>query len=199
MRRLDRMRDDSGFSLSELIIVLGLLSMVLMGAWGGMFYVTKSNSVSTAQGNAAHDFSDPMEEMSRMIMQNLSIESANDYRIEVWTDRNMDGAPEKDAFYATTDNKLVYETWGYTSDRHTITSHHLWVMSANNYNQAKGTPLFTYYQRNLAGNLEAITGQNNITTKAPSNAVRVRVQLKIDMGSGVTAADVRDIVFRNRS
>jgi prepilin-type N-terminal cleavage/methylation domain-containing protein len=198
MRRLDRMRDDSGFSLSELIIVLGLLSMVLMGAWGGMFYVTKSNSVSTAQGNAAHDFSDPMEEMSRMIMQNLSIKAADPYRIDVWTDRNMDGAPELDAFYATTDNKLVYETWGYTSDRLTVTSHHLWVMSANNYNKTTNTPLFTYYKKDSSGNLVTI-GVSDVAATAPSNAVRVRVQLKIDMGSGVTAADVRDIVFRNRS
>ena len=194
MGRLDHVRDDSGFSLSELIIVLGLLSMVLMGAWGGMFYVTKSNSVSTFQGNAAHDFADPMEEMSRMIMQNLTINAADPYRIEVWTDRGMTGKPELDAFYATVDNKLVYESWGYTSDRLTITRHRLWVMSPSNYNRTTSTPLFTYYDKT-----GAVIATSLVPSKAPSDAVRVRVRLRVDMGSGVTASDVRDIVFRNRS
>jgi type II secretory pathway pseudopilin PulG len=195
MERVRRfISEDSGFSLSELIIVIGLLSFVLAGAWGGMYYVTRSNAVSSTQGDAAHDFADPMEQMSRMIMQNLSVKAASPDRIEVWTDRNMDGAPELDAFYVTAGKRLVFERWGYTSDRATILNHSTWVLSTTNHNVASGTPLFTYYDKN-----GAVIAGPDVPSKAPSNATRVRVRVMIDMGSGVTAGDVRDILFRNRS
>lgn len=186
--------DDRGFSLSEMMIVLGLMSFVLMGAWGGMYFVTKSNEVSTQQGTAAHDFGDPMEEMSLMIMQNLSIKSAAPNRLEVWTDRDMNGAPELDAFYVTNDKKLVFEKWGYTSDRATVTSHNRWVMSDHNANIAQGVPLFTYYD-----NTGAVIPEADLATRAPAYAVRVHAGIVVDTGNGTFGRTSRDIAFRNRS
>jgi len=186
--------EESGFSLPELIIVVGLIPLVLAGAWGGLSFVTASSKVSSVQGNAAHDFANPMEQMSRMIMQNMTIKTASGNRLEVWTDRNMDGAPELDAFYVTSDNQLVFERWSYTSDRLTVLAHNVWSMSASNHNFASGTAAFTYYDK--AG---AQIPASDVSAKAPSDATRVRVTLIIDMGNGTTAQDVRDIVFRNRS
>ena len=186
--------EESGFSLPELIIVVGLIPLVLAGAWGGLSFVTASSKVSSVQGNAAHDFANPMDQMSRMIMQNMSIKMASGNRIEVWTDRNMDGAPELDAFYVTADNRLVFERWSYTSDRVTVLAHNVWAMSTANHNVASGTAAFTYYDK--AG---VQIPASDVSAKAPSDATRVRVTLIIDMGNGTTARDVRDIVFRNRS
>jgi len=188
------MSDDAGFSLTELIVVVGLLPIVLAMAWGGLMYATTSAAVNTTQGNAAHDFANPMEQMSRVLMQNTSIRSASANRIEVWTDRDMDGSPELDAFYVTADKKLVFERWGYNSGRTTILSHNVWNMSTNNHNMATTTALFTYYDKD--GNVIA---DADIASRAPSNATRVRVKLLMDMGKGRTANDVRDILFRNRS
>ncbi len=195
MSRIRRaLGSDAGFSLTELIIVVGLLPLVLAGAWGALQYTTASNAVATSQGNAAHDFSDPMEQMSSIIMQNTTIHSATPNRLEVWTDRNMDGAPELYAFYVTADNRLVYERWNYDSSRTTVLSHKSWDMSTTNYNVADGTPLFAYYDKDAA-----VIQAANVPSTAPSNATRVRVKLVLDMGGGRTAADVRDILFRNRN
>lgn len=189
-----RMEDDSGFSLSELIIVIGLLPVVLAVAWAGLMYATTSSAVSATQGNAAQDFANPMEQISRTIMQNTSIRSAQPDRIEVWTDRDMDGSPELDAFYVTADKRLVFERWAYNSGRTTVLSHHVWNMSVNNHNVSTGAALFEYYDKD-----GVLIPTAEISARAPSNAIRVRVRLKLDMGNGRTAEDVRDILFRNRS
>lgn len=188
------LKSDAGFSLSEIIIVVGLLPVVLAGAWGALTYTTTSNTVSTAQGNAAHDFSDPMEQMSAILMQNTSLATAGSNRIDVWTDRNMDGAPELYAFYVTADNRLVNERWDYNSARNAVLSHSSWDMSLTNYNIASGTSLFAYYDKT-----GAIIPAAEVSARAPSNATRVRATLILDMGQGRTASDVRDILFRNRN
>ena len=188
--------NDAGFSLTELVVVVGLLPIVLAAAWGALSFVTKTNQVASIQGNAAHDFADPMEQMSSIIMQNNAIKSADPNRIEVWTDRNMDGAPELDAFYVTADKKLIFERWAYNSSRTTVLSHHLWEMSVTNFNVDSATPLFTYYDASGAP-----IPTSDIAAHAASDARRVRVRLMIDTGNGATKAygDVRDILFRNRS
>lgn len=188
------LKDDRGFSLSEMMVVIGLLSMVLGGAYGAMYYVTQTNTVSQAQGNAAHDFTDPVEEMSRLIMQNLSVRSATPYKIEVWTDRDMDGQPELDAFYATSDGKLVLERSGYTSDRLTVTSHSTWVMSEHNANVSAGIPLFQYYD-GTGAEIPAV----DLATRAAGYTVRVRATVVVNMGGGATMSTVREIAFRTRS
>ena len=185
---------DAGFSLTELIIVVGLLPLVLAGAWGALQYTTASNAVATTQGNAARDFSDPMEQMSSILMQNTTIHSATPNRLEVWTDRHMDGSPELQAFYVTADNRLVYETWNYNSSRTTILAHRSWDLSTTNYNIAAGTPLFSYSDKD-----NVVIQAANVPATAPSDATSVRVTLILDMGRGRTASDVREILFRNRN
>jgi len=195
MGRLRRfLTSDDGFSLTEVIVVIGLLPLVLAGAYGALNYTTTSSAVSAKQGNAARDFASPLEQMSSTIMQNTSIKSAGVNRIEVWTDRDMDGAPELDAFYVTSDNRLVFERWGYTSDRLNVVSHNTWDLSSSNYNVGSNTPLFTYYDKT-----GAVIDSAQVAVKAPSNATRVRVRLMVDTGDGNTLTDIRDILFRNRS
>lgn len=187
-----RSHDDAGFTLTELLAVVGLMGVVIAAAWGGMYVVAKSNAQTTAQSNAAHSFADPMEEISKMLMQNLSVSSTDPYRVEVWTDRNMDGQPELDAFYAAS-GQLVYERWGYNSARTVVLNHYKWVMSPANGNNYGGTmvPLFTYYDANGV--------QITDMTKAPSGTRLVRVRVVVRLGNGATTSDTRDVVFRNRS
>lgn len=181
---------DDGFTLTELLVFMSLLGVVLAGAYMGMGAINRSNENATSAGIAARDLSDPMEQMSRIIMQNLSIKTADPYRIEVWTDRKMDGTPELIAFYATSDGKLVYETWYYATNRTTVLDHTLWNMSSANANVSSGAELFTYYDRNSI----VLTSAH-----APSDSIRVRVHLVADVGGGNTADDRRDIGFRGRN
>lgn len=195
MRRMRTLlADDAGFSLTELIVVVGLLPIVLAMAWGALMYTSTSAAVSTTQGNAARDFANPMEQMSRTIMQKMDLDTAETNRIAVWTDRNMDGSPEKTAFYVTNDHKLVLERWGYNSARTTVLSHSVWNMSQNNYNLSAGVPVFEYYDQS-----GTLIPEAEVSARAGSEAARVRVRLVIDMGNSRTIQDVRDITFRNGS
>lgn len=186
--------DESGFSLSELLVVIGLLMVVLIAAWAGMYALVKSNEVSTAQGNAAQDFSDPLEEMSIALMQNLTLKTAQPNRIEAWTDRNMDGNPELIAFYAS-GGKLYYEKWDYNSARTTVLSHYVWVMSDRNKNDSSHE-LFTYYSK-----LGAVINMSDPTqaAAAASRTWRVKAKVYVVGPGGDLVSDSRDILFRNRS
>lgn len=187
------LKDDAGFSLTELIVVVGLLPIVLAMAWGGLMYATTSSAVSTTQGTAARDFGNPMEQMSRVLMQNTSIAVAESNRIEVLTDRNMDGLPESNIFYVTADNRLVFERLTKDSAGTVVLSRNTWVLSTSNKNVSSNAPLFVYYD-NEGAEIPAA----EIAARAPSEATAVRVRLVVDMGKGRTAQDVRDVTFRTK-
>jgi len=185
--------DERGFSLSELLVVLGLMGAVLAVAWAGLFGIRQSDRIASSQGDAATAFGDPMEEMSKILMQNTSVRTTSSNRIEVWTDRDLNGMPELNAFYPTSDGTLVWEWWQYNTARTAFTAHRTWVMSEVNANLAQGVPLFTYYVKNGS----ALSGAD-IASKGPSDTVYVKVRLTIDL-DGRTETDVREVSFRTRS
>lgn len=187
------LRDDSGFSLSELLVVLGLMGAVLAVAWAGLFGIRASDEIASQEGQAATAFADPLEQMSRILMQNTSVRSTDNNRVEVWTDRDLDGLPELNAFYANADGQVVHEWWLYNTARTAVTQHRTWVMAENNANVSSGTPLFTYVD---ADGVE-LSG-TDIAQKGPSDTVFVRVRMTVDI-NGRTETDVREILFRTRS
>lgn len=188
-----RFASEDGFSLAELLVVLGLLGAVLAVAWAGLFGIRMGDQIASDEGQAAAAFGDPMEEMSKILMQNTSIRATSNNRIEVWTDRNADGMPELNAFYATAGGELIYEWWQYNSTRTAVTRHRSWTMSENNANLSSGTPLLTYITRDGT----VLTG-SDIAAKGPSDTVYVRVRLTVDL-NGRTETDSREIAFRTRS
>lgn len=187
-------RSDEGFSLPEVIIALGLLGVVLMISFAALFAIQRSSRVATAQGQYASAFADPMEEMSRMLMQNTSIDSADANRIQVWTDRDLNGQPELNAFYVNSSGELVWEEWFYNSGRSAFWKHNRWVMDNRNANLSAGTPLFRYYDRNKT----EITGLA-IAEKGPSDTVYLKATLVVRPTTGVQRSDTREISFRNRN
>jgi hypothetical protein len=183
-------RGDDGFTLSELIIVTGLLGFIVAAAWAGMAAISKAGTVSSNATTASHDLSIPLEQISKIVMQNTTVKSTAPNRIEVWTDRNLDDLPELDAFYADAAGELVWESWFYDSARTTYTKHTKWVFSENNANVSSGSPLFTYYDK--AGNV--ITDME----KAPSKTYYMRAVVKVRLDDHVVDG-ARTILFRNRS
>lgn len=188
---LQTCRRDDAFTLAELVVVVGLLGFVLAGAWAGMSVINKSQQVNHAASVTARDLSNPMEQMSRTIMQNSEVSSTDPNQIVVWTDRTQDGLPEKNSFYVNAGGELIWESWEYNATRSSFTKHNVWVMSDNNANSASGVDLFTYQDKNGV----AITDMSH----APSDTRSVVVTLVADLGNGATAQDVRTILFRNRN
>ena len=204
MDRLFRhIRSDEGLSLSELLVVVGMLGVVLAAAWGGFFALTRSDVVNTAQSQAAHDFSDPMEWMSKIVMQETAMDSVGTtpnsinpgpYAIGVWTNRNADTTPELNNISVDTAGDLVWESWVYDSSRLNVLpgTHNKWVVSSTNSNRtvSPNVPLFTY----LDSQDTTITDMTTVS----SATYRIRVTLLVPGVDGVTLRDSRDITLRNK-
>jgi type II secretory pathway pseudopilin PulG len=198
-------RDELGVTLVELLVVLGILGFILAAAWLGMSALSHGGTAITTQDQASHTFADPLEEMSMVIMQNTTIQNTDpalnaydsslptngDYCLEAWTDRNNDGNPELNAFYADSAGELVWDTWVYSSpDRTSTPSFHRWVMSATNSNVATGIKLFHYYDA---------TGSEVATVSLrPANTVSVAVDAVVPGLNGASLTDSRQITFRDR-
>jgi hypothetical protein len=190
---------EDGLSLAEFVTVVSVLGFVLAAAWAGFFAFQKADSINTVQAQAAHDFSDPMEWVSKIVMQATAIDTAGTtsnsispsaYQIGVWTNRDSDTTPELNNIYVDTSGNLVWEYWTYDSSRTTTTKHVKWVVSATNANRSAGVPLFTYWDAN----------GNQITdmSLAASSTYRVTVTLAVPGSSGGTLQDSRDITLRNK-
>lgn len=183
-----RIRDDAGFTLSELLVVVGLLGIVVGGAYA-LFNLAR---VGTDQSNEAawtsREIGQPLENMERMFTQQAPplVESGT-YICEMKTDQDRDNHYEYRRFEATADGQLIETRY------ELIDSPTPWVSvwSEHNANVASGTPMFTYYD---------IEG-SDITSASPLHiqqyAASVVVEIVTDH-DGTIYSDSRQIFFRNR-
>lgn len=183
------------------MIVVGVLSFVLAAAWAGFFALNRASVVNTAQSQAAHDFADPMEWLSKIIMQTTTIDtvgttpnsiSPSSYAVGVWTNRDADATPELNNISVDASGHLVWESWVYNSSRSTVLSHNRWIVSSANSNRttSPNVPLFTYFN-------SQDTTITDMST-ASSATYRIRATLLTPGVSGVTLQDYRDITLRNK-
>lgn len=188
-------------TLTEVLVASALLGMVITAGFAGLMVISKGGTISSSASIAAHDMADPLEMMSRMIMQNNGFNTAtippgwsaiapSQYQLLVWTNPKLGTNPELDAFYSTDAGELVWERWVYNSGKTTFTTHVRWVMSQNNANVARGVPLFKYYD--AAGTQITDMGQ------AASMTRYVIATTVSDSGTDVYT-DSRTILFRNRN
>jgi len=182
---------ENGFSLAELLVVVALLGVVLstvyllLGTSNGMADVAESLSTT------ARALSNPPEIISKHVMQQTSLTEATPYRLDVWTDRDMDANRERHSFRAEAPNRLLWETWEYDkTNGSTILSHSLQVLSEDNRNVAESVGLFRYFDED--GN--EITDMSVVG----SRAFAVELTIVVDTGRGRTARDTRDITLRNK-
>lgn len=69
-------RREEGLSLVELLVAISLVGFVLAAAWAFLFSLTRATSVNEGQTLAVHDFGDPLELISKLVMQETSIATA---------------------------------------------------------------------------------------------------------------------------
>jgi prepilin-type N-terminal cleavage/methylation domain-containing protein len=182
-------KDDAGFTLTELIIVVGMISFILAVAWATFALVVRGRDTVDTQSWLTREVGAPLELAERVFIQQHAIDKnflqLGDYACACWTDMDDDGRDEYWLFTATTDGKLTVTTYEEIDNPVARTT----VWSEHNSNRAEGVPLFDYVN---------INGQPiDDTTRISSDAKSMRITIVTER-EGRVLSDSRYVQFRNR-
>ncbi len=181
--------DESGFTLTELLVVVVLLSAILGAAWLGFQVAQNGSKASDRQSYISHEVGFPLDYMERILIQNYGFDNTypgtTAYRVAALTDRDNDGHPEKYIFEATSSGQLKVTT----SEEVDSPTPKVYVISAHNSNVAQGKPLFHFYD----GNRNEITNMGNVDSQARSMTMTI-----VTTYDSQTFSDTRRVFFRNR-
>lgn len=193
-RLLTQLTDDEGFSLSELVIVVGLLGFVLAAIYSASYAMTAAGKVNDAQSVFARDGGEPVRLVEKAVMQNLKIRDATPYMLDFYTDRNLDAFDEEVIVQATTAGELRYEEWQCDPSLQRVSKTKDLVFTTNCSNLARSIPLFVYYDK--GGTVIGPT-VDDIRTQAPGQSRKVAFSLSLTTNGFDTTID-RQMYFRNR-
>ncbi len=188
-----RILNDEGFSLSELIVVVGLLGIILAAAY--LSYAVAANGSRTAdrESMTAREIAAPLLECETLLIQQHNILTGSyesrivnpgDYLVAFNTDSDHDGHIETIILEATTDGRLLIST---AEDSEHGLDEVAW--STENHNQAAGVPLLTFYD---GAGIE-ITDENAIESEARQVMITIVTEYQEHQYS-----DARTVTFRNR-
>ena len=184
-----RAHSDSGFTLTELVVVLTLLGFVLSVAWATFSLVRNGSDQSDRESVYAHEVGAPLDFAERLLTQQFAFDSASPgagpYRCAFYTDRDNDGHRERYVIEATTDGRLVISSSEEIDSPSTYTG----VWSDRNFNVSESTPLFRYLDQEGT----EITDMSEVYAYATSVDMTIVTQQ-----GGRTLADTRRAFFRNR-
>jgi len=188
---------DKGFTLTELLIVMALLSMVLVVAYSALQLTFKASEVQKRDSFISTSITEPIQIMDVVLSQHRGIDAGSgDYLLSCLTDQDANGVKERHVFQATNDGRLVesvYDTNPADGDtntalrRTTVWQRVLDDPPTRNTNVLKATPLFTYYA----------TDENGVLTPStPQLATECIVRIEARYASR-DYFDQRRVFFRN--
>lgn len=180
-------RDDEGFTLTELIVVTGLLGMVLAIAYAGFNVAAKGSAASTRESMMSREVGAPLLHADQVITQLYDFDTTypglSAYRCAFYTDQDGDGNAERHVIEAVGSQLRI--GMGETNGRPFRTA----VWSTNNANRAQNVPLFRYYRSDGV----EITSMSSV----PTEARRVAMTIVVNYGDS-TLRDSRTMYLRNR-
>jgi len=190
---MTRVQSDEGFSLSEMIVVVGLLGVILAVAW--MAYSVASNGAQAAdrESMTARELAVPLLQCERLLIQQHNILTGNfagrtvnpgAYLIAFNTDRDHDSHIESSIIEATSTGELIISTE--EAGEHALESV---VWSTENHNVETGTPLLTYFRDDGT----QITNASEIASDARSMEITIITEYR-----DRPYTDSRYVTFRNR-
>ncbi|MHB8706189.1 MAG: type IV pilus modification PilV family protein, partial [Coriobacteriia bacterium] len=172
MRTRCRFADDGGFTLSEVIVSLGLLGVILGVTWLGFSVTHAGSKTSDRESWFSREVGAPLEQAEVVLMQQYGIDNTypgvTPYRIKVSTDRDNDDNREDWQLVATTDHRLVVTTAEFTQTSGVYDSApRTFALSTHNYNLQAGVPLFRFYDEFGA----EITSMGDVSGNASSMVI----------------------------
>ena len=189
-------RSDSGFSLSELIVALGLLGIILAVAWLAYGVSSSGSKLSDRESRTSQDIGVPLLEAERLIMQRHYIwvgnnaaaggrnVNAGDYLLAFDVDRDGDDYVET-YIIEVVDHDLIF-SHNEVTEQPAFTS---FVWSRDNYNRDASEPLFKYY----SADGERLTDPADIATRARTVVITI-----VTEQNGVRFTDSRTVLLRNQ-
>jgi len=189
-------RADRGFTLVEMMVVIGLLGTVIGVIFGAVQVLSTSASTSMEESASAHDLSYSMEVLSKALMSGRVV-YADDYQVQIVTTVTA-GVYQLQSIYATstpgaTRGSLVWERW--SSDANgthgAATTFHAEMSDRNMNTIAPQVPLFAYY----TGTTDDTTAPVSAGVYAATQIRRIRLTVAAAFGTGVRK-DSRDIYLR---
>lgn len=185
-------RDEAGFSLTELLVVLAIMGLVLGGAWALLRVVTLSTNQNNEMAWQAQEIGQPLENAERMFSQQAPpMQQAGPYVCQFRTDQDSDNLYEMHTFTATTDGRITEVFYEQLPSATAIPTSVTRVWSTNNANRAAGVPMFRYYD---ADGID-ISGQAAPQIMQYAASVKVTIVADLD---GRRYASSREVFFRNR-
>ncbi len=185
-------KNDEGFSLSEMLVVIALLGLVLAGAWA-LFHLT---SIGVTQSNQqawiSREIGQPLERFERSFSQQAPpMLEMGPYYCKIRTDADRDNFYEVHRYEATTDGKLVEEYYEENGIPAYVYTPETRKVSDFNSNRVTGTPLFRYFD-STGADISA-TGSVNIQQSTTSIVVTI-----VTIHDGKRYSDSRQVYFRNK-
>jgi prepilin-type N-terminal cleavage/methylation domain-containing protein len=105
------LRDDRGFSLSELLVTLALIGVVLAVTFGALQAVYASRDVAERQARFAREVGGPLLSIEKFLMQTLQIKSFDNYSITFVTDADNNNSVEWHEISIATNGTLTQRSW----------------------------------------------------------------------------------------
>ncbi|MHB1452128.1 MAG: hypothetical protein ACYCXR_09940 [Coriobacteriia bacterium] len=185
---LGRLHNDDGYSLSELLVVLGLIGLVLSGAFALFRLTSMGAAQSSREAMISREIGQPLENIERFMLQQAPpMITVDRYVCEIKTDQDRDNHYEYHRFEATADG-FLRETYHEDIDRPAL---EIRTWSRTNANVVQGVPLFTYFD--IDGTDISAEEIQYIKTYAASAVITI-----VTDQNGETYQDSRRVFFRNR-
>ncbi|MDO8848590.1 MAG: prepilin-type N-terminal cleavage/methylation domain-containing protein [Coriobacteriia bacterium] len=181
-----RLQRDEGFTLSELVVVMGLLSLIMGAAYAGFQIARSGSDLSNQQSLMSREIGAPLQLADRVITQASGFDTTypgvTKYRCAFYTDQDADGYAERFVIEVSGTNLLV------TNEEANGRARQQAVWSDSNANIAENVALFRYYD---ADGVE-ITDMGEVSQSATHIVVTIVVSY-----DDTTLQDARTVFMRN--